>query len=88
MPRYSKEFKQRAVEGFQGCNKSLHAFCKELGISDAALKAWLRKSEQEATAPSRDVEKELQDARRKIRRLEMEQEILKKAMAFFARENE
>lgn len=88
MPRYSKEFKQQAVERFQGSKKSLHAFCQELGIADQTLKEWLRAAEQEATDPGRDVERELREARRKIRRLEMEQEILKKAMAFFAREND
>jgi transposase-like protein len=88
MPRYSPEFKQQAVERLKGSSKSLYAVSQELGVSDASLKAWLRQSEQEATAPSRDAEKELQEARRQIRRLEMEQEILKKAMAFFARENE
>lgn len=88
MPRYSKEFKQQTVERFQGSNKSLHAFCKELGVSDTSLRAWLQEVEQEASAPGRDVERELAEARKKIRRLEMEQEILKKAMAFFAREND
>ena len=44
--------------------------------------------EAEGTVGSGNTEEELQAARKTIRRLEMEREILKKAAAFFAKESE
>ena len=62
----------------------------ELGISESGLRRWMRLDDVEAgrreglTAAERE---ELVQLRRDKRRLEMENEILKRASAYFAREN-
>ena len=88
MPRYSKEFKEQAVERLRSTGESVHRVSEELGVSWAALTRWCRQLEAEGTVGSGNTEEELQAARKTIRRLEMEREILKKAAAFFAKESE
>ena len=88
MPRYSKEFKEQAVERLRSTGESVHRVSEELGVSWAALTRWRRQLEAEGTVGSGNTEEELKAARKTIRRLEMEREILKKAAAFFAKENE
>jgi transposase len=62
---------------------------KDFGISEATLHNWLKKADIEDVARPGVTEKEaaeLRDARKRIRPLEQENEILRRAAAFFARE--
>ena len=62
----------------------------ELGISDSCLRNWLRQADiDDGARPglSSDERDELVALRRKNRVLELEVEILKRALAYFAREN-
>ena len=62
---------------------------KDFGISEATLHNWLKKADIEDCARPGVTEKEaaeLKDARKRIRLLEQENEILRRAAAFFARE--
>ena len=55
------------------------------------MRDWLKKAEAEQSVTEvkmdRDLEAELRTAKKRIKELEMEREILKKAAAFFAKEN-
>lgn len=85
------EFRQRAVELARSSDKPLAEVAKELGISRSCLQNWIRQAKADAgEAPgklSTAEKKELAELRRRNRQLEMENEVLKRAAAYFAREN-
>jgi len=67
--------------------KGIRECASELGISDKILNDWVIKYGRtgKVTQARTDEQKELDEARRHIRELESENEFLKKAAAFFAR---
>lgn len=71
-------------------NRSL-TWPRGLGISESCLRNWMRQADIEdsgsATRLTTAEKKELAELRRKNRQLEVENEILKRAAAYFAREN-
>ncbi len=86
---YPDEFKQRAMLMVRD-GTPIAQVAKQLGIAESGLRRWL---DQDAINAGRkpglttDERKELAELRRTKRRLEMENEILKRAAAYFAREN-
>src|SRR3990172_3117839 len=88
--RYPAEFRRRAVELARRREKSIVQLAADLGVSDASLHAWLKQAdidEGRTDGLTTDERAELVRLRRANRVLEMENEILKRAAAFFAREN-
>jgi transposase len=88
--RYPEEFRRRAVELARLREKPITHLAADLGISDATLHAWLKQAdidEGRREGLTSDERAELVRLRRANRVLEMENEILKRAAAFFAREN-
>ena len=88
--RYPAEFRERAVELAQQRTKPITQIAAELGISANTLHGWLRQTdinEGRAEGLTTEERAELVRLRRANRLLEMEVEILKRAAAFFAREN-
>lgn len=86
---YPEEFKQRAMQMVRDGN-SIHAVGRQLGISESGLRRWMDRADVDAGAKpglTTDERRELAELRRKNRRLEMENEILKRAAAYFAQEN-
>ncbi|GAA1742946.1 transposase [Microcella frigidaquae] len=87
---YPREFRERAVELYRSGGVSMDALAKQLGVASTTIANWIRQAriddgEQPGiTTGDRD---ELTQLRREIRRLEMENEILKRAAAYFAKEN-
>jgi transposase-like protein len=66
------------------------ALAKDLGISESCLRAWVAKAEVDQghrEGFSSAGRAELVELRRKLRVSEMENEILRRAAAYFAREN-
>jgi len=87
---YPPEFRQRAVELARLHEKSVAEIAADLGISDATLYNWMRQSEideGQRDGLTSEERAELVRLRRANRVLAMENEILKRAAAFFAREN-
>lgn len=84
MPRYSKQFKQEALALLESSGQSVKAISKQLGISDKSLTKWKQEAELEGT----DIQGELKRLKQENERLRMERDILKKAAAFFAAEND
>ena len=91
---YEKEFKESAIELYHNSGKSSKEIADELGISPENLRRWLREStEAEASNirvfPGRGNPKdeELFRLRKENADLREANEILKKAMTFFAVKN-
>jgi transposase len=84
------EFRRRAVELARRREKPIAQIAKDLGIAESCLRNWMRRAEVDAgereglTSAER---KELVELRRQNRVLAMEVEILRRASAYFAREN-
>jgi transposase len=84
---YTREFKVSAVRLVNEQGYSIPKAAKSLGVDAGNVRYWLGKYGAEA-APSGEgaVQAELRRLREENARLLMEREILKKAAAFFARE--
>ena len=85
------EFRRRAVELARLGDKPVALLAKDLGISESCVRNWMVQAEADERGSSvrlTSAEKqELAELRRKNRQLELENEILKRAAAYFAREN-
>lgn len=87
---YPEEFRRRAVELVRAGQKSIGQIAKDLNIAESGLRRWASLAEvEEGVKPglTRDERKELAELRRRNRQLEIEVEILKRAAAYFAKEN-
>jgi transposase len=91
MPRpYPEEFRRHAVELARLGEKPVSHIAAELGIAQSALHRWLRQAEvDEGQREGLTTEErtELVRLRRANRQLELENQILKRAAAYFAREH-
>jgi len=85
------EFRRRAVELARLREKPVAAVARDLGISESCLRNWMAQSDADdngsTTRLTSAEKKELAELRRKNRQLDMENEILTRAAAYFAREN-
>jgi len=84
------EFRRRAVELARLRDKPIAEIAKDLGISESCLRNWMSQAEVNEGRKeglSSDERAELVRLRRENRVQAMEIEILKRASAYFAREN-
>ena len=87
---FSDEYKAEVVELCRTSGKSIGVIAQELDLTETAVREWVKRGQQEkpkAAAADEDLQAELRAAKKRIRELEMEREILEKAAAFFAKEN-
>jgi transposase-like protein len=87
--RFTREFKLSAVKLVNEQGYSPAEAGKSLGVDSNSVRGWLEKfSGEEGSAPSGEgaVKAELRRLRKENAQLLMEREILKKAAAFFAKE--
>jgi transposase len=87
---YTAEFKELAVKRVKG-GESIAVVVKELGLGDQTLRNWVKVAAQGKLkgAGSKVVtpeEMELSRLRAEVARLKRENEIIKKAAAYFARD--
>jgi transposase-like protein len=88
--RYPREFRQQTVELVRLGESPIAKIAADLGISDQTLRNWVQRAdidEGRRDGVTSDEHAEMVRLRRRNRVLEMENEILKRAAAFFAREN-
>lgn len=96
--KYTKEFKERAVQLSFESEKKVREVAKELGISVSTLVDWRGKfgvsNPRSSGTTIRELQKQLEEQQRENQLLrkekkiaEMERDILKKATVFFAKEN-
>jgi transposase len=86
----SPEFRRRAVELARLREKPVAQIARDLGIAESGLRRWVAQAdidEGKKEGLTSDERKELAELRRQNRVLAMEVEILKRASAYFAREN-
>ncbi len=77
MRKYDEDYKREAVKKiFDG--QSVASVSRELGVSESVLHKW-RKQTVEAAS---DGEREVIELKRRLREVEMERDILKKASAY------
>jgi transposase len=90
-PRYSKEFKAEAVQLLRSSGRSTSQIAKEIGVSYNSLRNWLQQADIDEGKTQEGLTSQERDELRKLRRenniLKQERDFLKKAAAFFAREN-
>ena len=87
--KFSREFKLSAVQLVNQQGYSVAEAAKSLGVDRNCIRYWIKKLGGETdTAPAGEgaVQAELRRLRKENARLLMERDILKKAAAFFARE--
>lgn len=89
---YTDEFRAEAVRLVLEEGKSIGAVARDLDLTPSAFRNWVEQAKADLgktptgvlSSPERD---ELSRLRKENRELRMEREILKKAAAFFAKEN-
>ncbi|MEE1159102.1 MAG: transposase [Atopobiaceae bacterium] len=91
--RYTEEYRVEAVKYYEKAReidpkKTIKDCARELGINDKTLNDWVIKFQDagKVTRERSEEQKALDEANRRIRELELENEFLKKAAAFFARD--
>ena len=89
--KYTKEFKESAVELYHSSGKTAKEIAEDLGIDRSNLSYWIREIEKGKTKGIRVFpgqgnprDEELYQLRKRVAELEETNEILKKATAFFA----
>ena len=90
-PPYPEEFRREAVALIRSRQRSLAEASRSLGVSQQTLRAWLKREDVDAgraEGVTSEEREELRRLRRENRVLREEREILKKAAAFFVKENE
>jgi transposase-like protein len=88
---YPPEFRREAVELVRTSGRPLREIAVDLGVSTETLRMWVTRVEVDAgrrEGLTTEERTELRELRRKVKTLEQEREILKKAAVFFARESE
>ena len=79
--KYDEEFKRQALTMVRH-GQSVHSVAQALGISESLLHHWRRA----ARADQSDAELEVEQLRQRLKQVEMERDILKKALALFSRQ--
>lgn len=87
---YSTEFRAEAVRLAMTSGQSIRQVALDLGIANQTLGEWIRLSRERPGGTPLDLDEraELEELRRRVKTLETEREILRKAAAFFASETE
>jgi transposase-like protein len=90
--KFTSQYKAEVVRLVESGGKSVGEVSRDLGLTESAVRQWVAGAKVDAagggTGPLTTAERaELVALRRETRQLRMEREILKKAAAFFAKEN-
>lgn len=91
--RFSREYKQEAVQLVTQRGVTVAQASRELGLNPTVLGKWIReqRADPEHAFPGEGQQKpeqaELTRLRREVAKLKMERDILKKAAAYFAAES-
>ena len=89
---FSRDFKLAAVKKVVEQGLSYREVARDLNVRDSLIRNWRKAFEADGTFAAEvdqnpSVEAELKRLREENRQLKMERDILKKATAFFAKEN-
>jgi len=87
--RYPGEFRQRAIELARTGDKPVAHIVADLGIATSCLRRWMKQDDIDVGPQdglNTDERAELVRPRRELRTAKMENEILRRAAAYFAKE--
>ncbi len=89
---FTEQFKADAVRLVTSGGKTIAEVRAQFDLTETALREWVRRAEADAGNAAPDAlttagRAELIDLRKRLKRAEMERDILKKATAFFAKES-
>jgi transposase len=91
MPKpYPKEFRDDVVAVARKGQAPLNQIAKDFGISEGCLHHWMKKADvEDGKRPgfTDDDRKELREANKRIRLLEQENEVLRRAAAYLSQAN-
>ena len=87
---FTPEFKAEVVELVCQPGKTAGSVARELGLTETAVRAWAKQADIDAglrrDGPTTEQLAELAQLRKELREAREERDILKRAVAFFARE--
>lgn len=98
MPKpFPKEFRRDVIAVARQGDQSIASVAKSFGISESCLQRWLKIADREdglttdtttprPTSSPGDLEAENRELRKRTKQLEQENEILRRATAYFARD--
>ena len=89
---FTKEYKAEVVGLIRKSGKTVGAVCRDLGLTETAVRRWVQQAEVDSGrgpvgALTTEERAEFAALRKRVKTLEMEREILKKATAFFVKES-
>ena len=89
---FTQEFKAEAVDLVQSSDKPITHVARDIGVSASGLRNWVRQAEIDkrndpSGALTTSEREEFVRVKRELRQAKMERDFLKKAAAFFAKEN-
>jgi transposase len=90
MPKYSAEFKERAVKLAVESDQPSAQTARDLGVNENTLHTWIgkyhRTARQDTQVNDEHLYEELKRLRKENTRLKEERDLLKKAAAYFAQQ--
>ena len=87
MKTYTEEFKKTIVELYESGSKNKSELAREYGTSEGNVRAWIKKYGKIKTSTGEITSNdEIQKMKKKMQEIEIENEILKKALAIFSRQ--
>jgi len=89
--QYPEQFRKDSVDLVRSSDRPLRQIARDLGVNHETLRGWVRAAEKQpgrAEQPDLTVaeREELRKLRARVRELELEKDILRKAAQYFARE--
>ena len=82
--QYDEAFKQNALQLIAN-GRSVHSVSQSLGVSEGLLYNWKSKSKQKTLGQAEPINEELAALKKELAEVEMERDILKKALSIFSR---
>ena len=87
---YTEEYRKESADYAIACGRPTKQIAEELGINYKTFSTWVRKRQEELEGKSPHITQEdspeMKALKKRNRELELENEFLKKAAAFFAKE--
>jgi transposase len=87
---FTPEFKAEVVALVRQSGKTAGAVAREMGLTETAVRKWVNQADRDegrrADGPTSEQAAELAQLRKELRETREERDILKRAVAFFARE--
>lgn len=93
MPKaFPKEFREDVIRVYRESDSSMAQVAKDFGVSPSCLKRWLTIDDRRSSAPSAagraaNESEALREANKRIKLLEQENEVLRRAAAYLSQAN-